>query len=312
MFVRPTPVSKSDRGPLFLLALLIAFLLVLTPHPAIAQDVGAGQSDKSITLDADGDELSDEEELEIGTDPALFDTDVDGLSDGSEVREDGWGTDPLNRDTDGDGYFDGDEILGFGTDPNDPESKPAAQQALSTISIEVRVLPVGYAGNNFAGDSQPLADVTVTVAIPASEFGVSATTNAQGLADFSELGEGQYMVILDIPGHDADFLTVFGTEDGFEPRQHDGQDTNQPTVYLGPDEVLHGTFFVIPTVGGAEPEPTSPVSPEPKPTMEPVTQFPNTGAGGEFGNTGQEYLLAVLAVLALVSAGLVLKGRRSA
>jgi hypothetical protein len=301
----------SNRTYFILIALLLALLLA-TPMAAGAQDAGPDVDDEIITLDGDGDELSDEEELEIGTDPALFDTDADGLSDGSEVREDGWGTDPLSRDTDGDSYFDGDEILGFGTDPNDPESKPAAQQALSSISVEVRILPAGYTGNDFAGDSEPLPDVNVTVAIPASEFGVSATTGAEGLATFAELGEGQYMVILDIPGDAADFITVFGTEDGFEPRQHDGQDTNEPVVYLGPDEVLHGTFFVIPADAGAEPEPTVPVTPDPKPTMEPVTAFPNTGAGDPSDDTRQAPFLAVLAVLALVGSALVSKGRRTA
>jgi hypothetical protein len=294
------------------LALLIALVLILSPLSAGAQDTEVDQSDETITIDADADELSDEEELEIGTDPAMFDTDVDGLSDGSEVREDGWGTDPLNRDTDGDGYFDGDEILGFGTDPNDPDSKPVQQEALSTMRIQVRILPVGYDGNNIPGDSTPLADVTVTVAIPASEFGVSASTNADGYAEFPDLGEGQYMVILDIPGDAADFVTVFGTDDGFEPRQHDGQDTNQPVVYLGPDEVLNGTFYVIPADLGAEPAPTEdPVAPEPTPTMEPVTTFPNTGSGDGMRETSQQSLLAVLTVLALVAIAVARNGRRT-
>jgi len=33
-------------------------------------------------------------------------------------------TDPANPDSDGDGTSDGDEVFLYGTDPNDPESKP--------------------------------------------------------------------------------------------------------------------------------------------------------------------------------------------
>ena len=57
-------------------------------------------------IDADG--LDDERERGLGTDPAHWDTDGDGLSDGDEVII--WKTDPLNPDTDGDGFNDGDEI----------------------------------------------------------------------------------------------------------------------------------------------------------------------------------------------------------
>ena len=74
------------------------------------------------------------------------------------------------------------------------------------------------------GDSVPVPAVEVIVAIPASEFGVHLTTDDLGQASFPDLGEGEYMVILDIPGDAAEFMTIFGTEDGFEPRQHEGQD----------------------------------------------------------------------------------------
>ena len=65
-------------------------------------------------IDSDGDGLSDEEELLLGTDPYNPDTDGDGLTDYEEVRI--YGTDPLNPDTDGDGYLDGEEVLS-GHDP---------------------------------------------------------------------------------------------------------------------------------------------------------------------------------------------------
>jgi len=54
-------------------------------------------------LDSDGDGLTDEQEIELGTDPNNPDTDGDGISDG---REKELGTDPLKKDTDGDGVDD--------------------------------------------------------------------------------------------------------------------------------------------------------------------------------------------------------------
>lgn len=306
--------NHSRQGRFVVLALLLTLLVLASPLNGRAQDID-DDLHEVITLDADGDELADEEELEIGTDPTLFDTDGDALSDGSEVREDGWGTDPLSPDTDGDGFFDADELFTHGTDPKDPESYPAQQEELSTINIEVRVLPVGYDGNDYIGDSVPVPAVEVIVAIPASEFGVHLTTDELGQASFPDLGEGEYMVILDIPGDAAEFMTIFGTEDGFEPRQHEGQDTNQPVVYLGPDEELNGLFYVIPTDAGQEPEPTPttpPAQPEPKPTMEPVKQFPNTGSGDEVGDSNSILLVGAAALLGLVFAGLAVRSRRAA
>ena len=96
-----------------------------------------------VVLDSDGDGLTDEEELRIGTDPHNPDTDGDGLLDGEEVHKyktnpldpdtdhdglkDGeevkrYKTDPLNPDTDGDGLLDGDEVKTYLTNPLDPDT----------------------------------------------------------------------------------------------------------------------------------------------------------------------------------------------
>jgi pimeloyl-ACP methyl ester carboxylesterase len=76
------------------------------------------QINLTISDDPDGDGLTTDEELALGTDPLKWDTDGDGLSDGEEVAQ---GTNPLLADTDGDGVTDGQELLA-GTDPKNAES----------------------------------------------------------------------------------------------------------------------------------------------------------------------------------------------
>lgn len=70
--------------------------------------------------DSDGDGLTDEYELRIGTDPNNPDTDGDGLKDGEEVLT--YKTDPLNPDSDFDGLKDGAEVHKYKTDPLDPDT----------------------------------------------------------------------------------------------------------------------------------------------------------------------------------------------
>ncbi len=71
-----------------------------TPQPAPVQPA------QPVDQDADG--LSDAREIELGTNPALADTDSDGLTDGDEVLK--HRTNPLVPDTDGDAYPDGVEV----------------------------------------------------------------------------------------------------------------------------------------------------------------------------------------------------------
>ena len=96
---------------------------VLNETAAVQQTVAAqgtlaaNQTQAAIEgqQDSDGDALTNQEEVELGTDPLNPDTDADGLFDGDEVKR--YTTDPLNKDTDSDGLLDGEEVLRYGTDP---------------------------------------------------------------------------------------------------------------------------------------------------------------------------------------------------
>ena len=70
--------------------------------------------------DDDNDGLSDELELDIGSNPLYPDTDRDGLADSDEYHT--YGTDILDRDTDGDGLFDGSEVHKYDTDPTNDDT----------------------------------------------------------------------------------------------------------------------------------------------------------------------------------------------
>lgn len=71
-------------------------------------------------LDSDNDGIIDTEEIKLGTNPNLIDSDFDGLSDYYEINISK--TDPLNADTDDDGLNDGNE-LELGLDPLNADSK---------------------------------------------------------------------------------------------------------------------------------------------------------------------------------------------
>jgi hypothetical protein len=83
--------------------------------------------------DTDGDGLSDEDEVAIGSDPLNADYDADGLLDGREVNE--LGTDPLNHDTDGDTILDGPEVDQYGTSPFSADTDGDGAPDADEISI---------------------------------------------------------------------------------------------------------------------------------------------------------------------------------
>jgi hypothetical protein len=92
---------------------------VWSPTSSVAEDNLYCRVEAEVgPVDTDGDGLTDDQELAIGTDPNDPDTDDDGLFDGTEVdlAMGGACPDALNPDSDGDTLLDGAEVTG-GTDP---------------------------------------------------------------------------------------------------------------------------------------------------------------------------------------------------
>lgn len=120
--VAPTQVTIPEN----LNANLPAANVPVTNMPAVNENLNANVNapveippniPPPVGLDTDGDGLTDDQEIALGTDPVKIDTDGDGLTDREEVEI--YFTDPLNPDTDGDGYTDGDEVRN-GYNPKGP------------------------------------------------------------------------------------------------------------------------------------------------------------------------------------------------
>ena len=149
-------IFRHFAATLFVLAALM--LAAIPARAEAATTVPAVEFGNGVELDTDGDGLIDEEELQIGTDPADPDSDEDGLTDGREVNE--VGTDPLAPDTDGDGYDDAIE-LDAGSDPNDPASVPGGGVHLDADGdglIDEEELQLGTDPNNPDSDGDGYDD----------------------------------------------------------------------------------------------------------------------------------------------------------
>lgn len=231
----------------------------------------------SEPVDTDGDGLSDEEEVGIGTDPASVDTDGDGVQDGGEVNA---GTDPLVADTDGDGFTDGEE-LDLGSDPLDPASFP---QGTEPNRFEVQVLncPAGHEGKaTMDVCTEPAAGVEFTVYIPGSEFAVTQETDANGVVTFGELGSGTFVLRENID--DLGFaitrytaMCVGNNAPGVpEARQITYTDlgNGEYQFELTQGEVITCGWYNYPVAVDETPTPT------PAATQVPITRLPVTGSG---------------------------------
>lgn len=126
--------------------------------------------------DKDGDGLATIDEIFVyGTDPALFDTDDDGLSDLEEVQT---GTDPWKPDTDGDGLYDVEEVE-LGTNPLSADSDSDGM----SDGEELHLRGTDPLLSDTDGDGLPDAVEIVGESDP-----TKADTDGDGLDDGEEVG----------------------------------------------------------------------------------------------------------------------------
>ncbi|PVZ66760.1 carboxypeptidase regulatory-like domain-containing protein [Pelagibaculum spongiae] len=133
-------------------------IVFVVPDNAVSGEIYAvvdGMQTNTVLLfiDDDQDGLSNEQEIELGTDPAIADTDEDGLQDGVEVNE--FNTNPLLADTDGDGISDSIEV-NLSLDPNDPADSQIDEDNDGLTNMEE--IQIGTQIRNSDSDNDGLSD----------------------------------------------------------------------------------------------------------------------------------------------------------
>ena len=109
-----TPIYESAPEPVYEEPVSEAPVEAAPVEAAVVEDT-AVEDAAVATTDADGDNLADDLEPNLGLDPTLIDTDGDGVADGDEINI--YGSEPTAYDSDGDGIGDGDELYNLRTDP---------------------------------------------------------------------------------------------------------------------------------------------------------------------------------------------------
>ena len=164
--------------------------------------------------DADRDFLADDDEQDLGTDPNHFDSDRDGLLDGSEVHV--YGTDPRLVDTDGDGFTDRAEVL-LGSDPNDAASTPGPDRDGDGVADDREAFH-GTDPDAFDSDGDSLGDgveIYVTRTSPREP-----DTDGDGIRDDEELQPGADGFLTNPRHIDTDrdrFVDSFEVANGSDP-----------------------------------------------------------------------------------------------
>ena len=141
-----------------------------------------------LVADTDSDRILDADEVNaaIFTDPNLFDSDTDGLTDLDELN---LGTDPSNSDSDGDLVPDGMEVA-FASDPNNSEEQPDLTLPSFGINFEGLDARASVEDPDFPNLLDP-SDV-------AGFFPISNWNNGEGTDGF----------VIDITDSDGNILTA--------------------------------------------------------------------------------------------------------
>jgi hypothetical protein len=236
-----------------------------------------------VSPDADSDGVTDEDEMQYGTDPNDADMDDDGLTDYEEMfctltsagavdtDDDGlidpdeieiYGTDPTVSDTDEDGIVDGDEVTKSGTDPVFSDSDGDGLTDGDEIWIYGTDPLVSDTDDDRANDGY---EVTNSGTDP-----LVSDTDGDGASDGEEISFGSD------PLDAGDF----------------------PAVQAGPEDDEEANSDASATSGSAEDEAVSSNESD----IANVTSLPTTGAGVTAPAEESAWITAVIALLTGASA----------
>jgi len=184
--------------------------------------------------DPDGDGLMTKEEKKIGTDPKNYDTDGDGLSDGSEVNI--YKTNPLKADSDGEGLNDKAEIQVHGTNPNMADSDgDGLDDAAEIVDYKTNPLEVDTDEDNLSDYDEVMTHKTDPL---------MADTDGDGLPDNDELSFNSNPLVVDTDGGGLnDFDEYLKEKDPQNPE--DDVEKEVLKTEVGVPIVLDGIKFAI-------------------------------------------------------------------
>src|SRR5680860_1404291 len=111
--------------------------------------------------------------------------------------------------------------------------KGVTAQTPGSVTVQAFICPEDYPGPDYGIDCDVLPDVEAYAYLDASEYGFTEVTDVNGEAFFPELGIGEFVVELGVPGDFAGFFSFCGAFDEIEPRDVIGANTNRIQVELG-------------------------------------------------------------------------------
>ena len=124
---------------------------------------------------------------------------------------------------------------------------PTEPPALASLTVQALACPVAYEGDAFAEDcTEPLADVSFVLLIPATEFSVEGTTGPQGIVIFEELGENTYALTGGVPAEFAVQTVACVDEDGVVPTEPTQSEIPGGVFTIEAGDEMTCSWYVIP------------------------------------------------------------------